>query len=209
MSDVYSESAKPTAVVWDVGRVLYRWDMRHLFRQLIADESELDWFLANVVTEEWHFEHDVGRPIAEMVAERKAMFPDQSELIDIYAARFNDTIPGPVPGTHDLIEALAGNGIPQFALTNFGVEFWDGFQPTAPVFTHMRDIVVSGYEKCAKPDPAIYEIAERRFAHEPQQLFFIDDRADNIAAAKARGWHGHVFRNAEDLSAQLRAYGLL
>ena len=38
------------AVVFDVGRVLYQWQLRTLFEKLIADRDELDWFLANVVT---------------------------------------------------------------------------------------------------------------------------------------------------------------
>ena len=44
------------AVVFDVGNVLYHWDMRRLFAKLIHDVGELDWFMANVVTEEWHFD---------------------------------------------------------------------------------------------------------------------------------------------------------
>ena len=43
-----------------------------------------------------------------------------------------------------------------------------------------------------KPHAGIYAEAERRFALTPQHTVFIDDRADNIAAACARGWHGIV-----------------
>lgn len=39
---VTSESAQPHAVIFDVGRVLFQWDLRHLFRQLIPDEGELE-----------------------------------------------------------------------------------------------------------------------------------------------------------------------
>ena len=49
------------AVVFDVGRVLFEWQLAALFEKLIDDRDELDWFLAHVVTEEWHFEHDRGR----------------------------------------------------------------------------------------------------------------------------------------------------
>ena len=64
------------AVVFDVGRVLYHWQLRALFEKLIDDSQELDWFLANVVTEEWHFEHARGRPLSAMVPERIALNPD-------------------------------------------------------------------------------------------------------------------------------------
>ena len=41
----------------------------------VADPDELAWFLDNVVTEEWHFEHDRGRALADMVPERIDVYP--------------------------------------------------------------------------------------------------------------------------------------
>lgn len=198
-----------TAVVFDVGRVLVQWDLRCLFAKLIDDPQELEWFVTNVVTEEWHHQHDEGRALADMVPERIAEFPDHAELIRAYATRFNETVPGPVPGTHDLARRLHARGVSIFGLTNFGHEFWAMFCPTQPIFDLFTDIVVSGTEKLAKPDPAIYALAEERFALPPQQLFFIDDKPENIAAATARGWQGHVFTDAARLEADLTQRGLL
>jgi 2-haloacid dehalogenase len=139
-----------SAVVFDVGRVLVEWDLRILFAKLIADPAELDWFLANVVTEAWHFEHDAGRELGEMVAERKRLFPQHAALIDAYAARFLETIPGPVQGTAALVDRLTARGVPLFAITNFASSFWAEFLPTQPVLRHFREIVVSG-------DDAMYD----------------------------------------------------
>jgi len=194
--------------VFDVGRVLFEWNLRNLFAKLIADPAELDWFLANVVTEEWHFEHDRGRPLAEMVAERVALFPDHAALIVAYSTRFNETIPGPVPGSLEIVAALATAGVPLFAITNFGAEFWDSFRPTQPIFEAFGDIVVSGVERVAKPDPAIFHIAAQRFGHDPARMLFIDDNADNVAAALGEGWQAHRFAGAAGLRGALRAMGL-
>jgi 2-haloacid dehalogenase len=199
----------PQAVVFDVGRVLFDWDLRCLFEKLIEDRQELDRFLAEVVTEQWHFECDGGRPVAEMVLERIARFPEHAHLIEAYRARFNETIPGEIPGTHAIVRRLAARGVPLYALTNFGAEFWAGFRPAQPIFDLFGDIVVSGDERCAKPDPRIYAIAEHRFGHPPQELFFTDDNAANVAAARARGWHAHLFTGAAGLEAELVAQGLL
>src|SRR3546814_9485997 len=108
------------SVIFDVGRVLFDWDLRHLFAKLIDDKDRLEWFVTNVVTPEWHFQHDAGRPLAEMVPELKAEFPDHAPLIDAYASRFNETIPGPMPGSLELVERLGAAGVPLFAITNFG-----------------------------------------------------------------------------------------
>lgn len=195
--------------MFDIGRVLFQWQLGTLFEKLIDDSEELAWFLAHVVTEEWHFEHDRGRALADMVPERIALFPQYESHIRAYATRFNETVPGPVDGTHDLVRRLAGRGVPLYCLTNFGDEFWQMFRPTQPIFDHFHDIVVSGVEKVAKPDPRIYEITESRTGRAGGQLFFTDDNPANIAAARARGWDAHLFTDAPSLEAQLMAAGLL
>ncbi|GAO54180.1 MULTISPECIES: HAD-IA family hydrolase [unclassified Novosphingobium] len=198
------------AVVWDIGRVLVQWRIASLYEKLIADPRELDWFLANVVTEEWHAQHDAGVPLAEMIAARSAEFPAYRPLIEAYAPNWLDAVPGPVTGTHELVRALDARGIPQFSITNFGADTWAMFRPTFPVLDHFRDIVVSGVEKLIKPDAAIFALAARRFGHEPARMLFIDDNAANIAAADALGWHTHHFRDdAAALRADLEARGLL
>jgi 2-haloacid dehalogenase len=197
------------AVVFDVGNVLYHWDMRALFAKLIADPAELDWFLAHVVTEEWHFQHDAGRPLAAMVPARIAAFPAYETHLNAYATRFNETIPGPVAGMLDLVTALNDAGVPLFGITNFGAEFWDMFRPTAPIFDLFRDIVVSGVEKCAKPDPEIYALALRRFGLAPGEGLFVDDRLENVEAARRNGFAAHHFTDAPRLRAALVTAGML
>jgi 2-haloacid dehalogenase len=197
------------AVVFDVGRVLFEWRLGALFEKLIEDPQELAWFLDHVVTEQWHFEHDRGRALAEMLPERIALFPQYEALIRAYATRFNETVPGPVEGTHALVERLAARGVPLFCLTNFGAELWQQFRPTQPIFDHFEDIIVSGVEKVAKPDPRIYDICEARSRRAGAQLFFTDDNPANIAAARARGWIAHLFTDAASLEAALVEAGLL
>lgn len=204
------ESLQPVqAVVFDVGRVLFQWDLRHLFAKLIDDPVELEWFVSHVVTEEWHFQHDAGRALADMVPERVAQFPRHANLIEAYATRFNESVPGPVPGSLELVEALDARGHPLFAITNFGAEFWPVFRETQPVFDRFREIVVSGVEKIAKPDPAIFNLAAARFGHDPEDMLFIDDNAANIASAAALGWQVHLFRESGALAEDLNARGLL
>lgn len=200
---------EPLAVVFDIGRVLFDWDLRHLFAKLIDDPAQLDWFLAEVVTEQWHFQSDAGRPLAEMVPERIAQFPAHAPLIEAYEARFNETLPSPIPGTHEIARRLAARGVPLHALTNFGAEFWTGFRPLQPIFELFADVVVSGEERVAKPDPRIYQIAERRFGRPPAELFFIDDNPANVEAAAGRGWQAHLFTDAVALEAELVEKGLL
>lgn len=197
------------AVVFDVGRVLVEWDLRCLYAKLIDDPEQLEWFVTHVVTEDWHYQHDAGRDLAEMVADRKRAFPDHADLIDAYATRFAETIPGPVKGSQELVDRLAARGVPLFAITNFATPFFAEFRPAHPVMLYFRDIVVSGDEKIAKPDPRIFDLAATRFGHAPGAMLFIDDNAANIAAAQALGWQVHHFNDAVTLEADLMRRGLI
>jgi 2-haloacid dehalogenase len=197
------------AVVFDVGKVLVRWE-RHLpFVQHFPDPAELDWFMDTVVPLEWHMRHDAGESAESLVAERTALFPDHADLIADWFARFNESIPGPVPGSPELVERLHANGVPLYAITNFGADTWAGYAPRNPLFARFRDIIVSGVEKLAKPGREIYDLAVLRFGHAPGVMLFIDDNLANVEAAQALGWQVHHFIDAAGLEADLSARGLL
>jgi 2-haloacid dehalogenase len=197
------------AVVFDVGKVLVQWERDLPFRDLIPDSAQRDWFMETVIPLSWHAQHDAGRAAAEMIAERSALYPDHAHLIRAWLTRFNDTVPGPVPGAVDLVEQLHTRGVPLYAITNFGDDTWAGFAPTFPLFERFRDIVVSGVEKLAKPGEAIYQLAQRRFGHDPQTMLFIDDSLPNVETARRLGWQAHHFVDTPTLRTELNRRGLL
>ena len=198
------------AVVFDVGNVLYHWDPRFLYERLIDDDQALAAFLRDVVTQEWHFQHDAGRPFAETSAELIARYPEHEALIAVWGPRFNESIGEPVPGMAEIVRELDSAGVPLYAITNFSGEFWPPFRVTAPeLFDRFRDIVVSGDEKLVKPDPAIYALALRRFGLGAGEAVFIDDNLANVAAANAAGFHAVHFTDAAAFRAELVRLGLL
>ena len=199
-----------SAVIFDVGNVLYHWDPRFLYERLIEDEQALELFLRDVVTPEWHFQHDVGRPFAETSAELAAHYPQHTELIRAWGSRFNESIGGRIAGMTGLVEDLAAKGVPLFGITNFSHEFWPAFREAeSSMFRHFRDVLVSGEVQMVKPDPAIYRLAMDRFGLAAEHVLFIDDRADNVAGAEAAGMRGHLFYSADVLRTEIHALGLL
>ena len=195
-------------MIFDIGRVLYEWDPRHLYERLIPPGAALDAFLRDVVTPEWHYQHDEGRDFADTSAELIALHPQHRALIEAWGPRFAESIPGPVAGMHALVERLDVAGVPLFAITNFSHEFFPPFRATeAKLFDRFRDIVVSGAEKLVKPDPAIYRLALARFGLAPEDAVFIDDNAANVAGAEAIGMTAILFTDAEALAVRLRALG--
>ena len=196
------------AVIFDVGRVLVDWQIRYLYERLIPEGEALDAFLRDVVTEEWHFQHDEGRPFAETSAELTALYPQHAELIALFGPRFNDTNSAAIPGMPELLAELDAAGVPLFAITNFSGEFFPPFRVKYPgMFDRFRDIVVSGDEKMVKPDAAIYRLALDRFGLKAEEAVFVDDNADNVAGAAALGIHAIRFTDEPALRVELRDLG--
>jgi 2-haloacid dehalogenase len=201
---------RPTSVVFDVGNVLVDWNPRAFFSQHISDPARLDHFLGEVATLDWHLQHDAGRPFAETSAELIARHPDEADNIRLWGARFGEQIGAVLPGMAAIVAALAARNVPLYALTNFSHEFWPPFRAReAALFAPFRDVLVSGEVKLIKPDPAIYALALDRFGLAPGEALFVDDRADNVAAAARCGFVGHRFTGAEALRTSLEAFALL
>ena len=200
----------PSAVVFDVGNVLYGWDPDSFLVRQIADDSARLQFIEDVGLWDWHETLDGGRSYAEAAAELSGKFPEYAHLIAAWGERFGETITDPVPGVHEIVGELDQRGVPLFAITNFSADFWAPFhQKEKGFFARFRDIVVSGVEKLLKPDPALYYLALDRFGLKPSQALFVDDRVINVEGAEAVGMHAHLFTTAEDLRSRLQSDGLL
>ena len=199
-----------SAVVFDVGNVLYGWDPdSFLVRQIADDEARLK-FIEDVGLWEWHDTLDGGRDFREAADELSGKFPEYAQLISAWGERFGETISDPVPGVHAIVEELDARGVPLFAITNFSADFWRPFyERERTFFSRFRDIVVSGQVKMLKPDPAIYYLALDRFHLKPAEALFIDDREINVEGARAVRMQAHPFTTAEDLRLRLQAEGLL
>jgi 2-haloacid dehalogenase len=197
----------PTIAVFDVGNVLIEWDPRHLYRQLFADPARMEWFLAEVCTNEWNVEQDRGRAFADAVAERIAKFPDLAAEIRAYDERWPETVPGEIKDTVVLLESLRANGTRTFAITNFSAEKFPLAQQRFGFLNGFEGVVVSGEEKVLKPDPAIYRTLLERHGLAAGDCLFIDDSPKNVDGARAVGMHAHHFTAPAALAVELKRLG--
>lgn len=69
-------------------------------------------------------------------------------------------------------------------------------------------IVVSAEEKVMKPDPEIYRRTLNRLGREPAESVFIDDFAENIAAARSLGMKTIHFNPSVHLPTELQILGI-
>jgi HAD superfamily hydrolase (TIGR01509 family) len=199
----------PTAVLFDVGNVIVRWDPRNLYAKLIADPAALDHFLAEVCPLSWHAETDRGKTFAANIAERATLHPEYTDLIHAWWDRWDEMCTGPIPETVAVMHDLHARGVPMHGLTNMSTESWPGIQALSPAFRYLRTVVVSGEEGVIKPDPAIYALVLARTGLNPADLLFVDDSAANIEAAARLGFHVHHFTDPAAFRPQLVQLGLL
>lgn len=199
----------PSAVIWDIGNVIVRWDPRTLYNHAIRGPALRERFLTQVCTLDWHFRHDLGVTFAENRAPLLARYPEFTEQILDWERRMPEMFSGAIPETEAAIAALADRGVPQFGLSNMSHEMIGPVRAMSPAFGHLRDIVISAETAIMKPDPRIYAQACLRFGIEPAQAIFVDDSQKNIEGAAALGFQTHHFTDPAKLRPALEAVGLL
>lgn len=204
-----AEDAKVKAAVFDIGGVLLDWDPRHLYRKLFGDPEEMERFLSEVCTPEWHAFHDRGASVAASCWRLAAVYPEQAELIWAWAQRSEEMVAGPIDETVEILAALRQRNVPCYALTNMEAETYPLRLARFPFLNWFDGTVVSGFEGIAKPDREIFWRLLERFELQPASTVFIDDNATNVDAARGLGMIAVRYHGAAQLRACLEGAGLL
>lgn len=199
--------SKPSSVIFDLGGVLIDWNPRHLYRKLFADETDMERFLSDVCSPQWNDGMDEGRSWVEATDELVRLYPDHEDNIRAFRNRWPEMLGGAMTDTVQLLEALHRNGTPLYALTNWSEETFELTRTEYPFLDYFQGIVVSGRERLRKPDSEIFRVLLKRYDIAPTQAVFIDDNADNVAAAAAVGLHAIRFLSATTLQPALRGLG--
>ena len=196
------------AVVFDFGGVVVEWNMRALFVEFFDDDSEMDAFLADVLTPAENLRCDLGTPLATVVGELVERHPNHRAPLEAWRDRWIETIPGEIDGTADLIADLRSLGLRLLGLSNFSAETFPWCRARYDVFEQFDDIVLSGEVGIAKPDPAVYRLVCDRNGVDPSEAVFLDDSPTNVAGAHAVGMPAFLFTDADQARADLRTVGL-
>ena len=199
---------RPDAVVFDIGNVLMYWDPEGFYDRRLGEAGRRRLF-AETGIEAMNLAVDAGAPFRATVEAHAAAHPAWRDDILCWYHNWIEMAAPRIEGSIALLRALRAKGVPVLALTNFGDDSFTYAQTQYDFLNEFDRTFVSGRMGVIKPDAEIYRQLEAATGIAPNGLIFTDDRAENIAAAAARGWRVHLFTNWEGWAERLVAEGLL
>lgn len=196
------------AVVFDIGNVLIEWNPERHYDRTVGEERRRALFEA-LDLHGMNDRVDRGEHFGTVVRGFAEANPDFAEEIHMWHDNWIEMASPAIDRSVRLLRALRAGGTPVFALSNFGIETFELGEAAYPFLTEFDRRYISGHMGTVKPESRIFEMMEQDCGVPPERLLFTDDRADNIAAAEARGWQVHLFDGPEGWARRLVGEGLL
>lgn len=185
-------------IIFDVGKVLVEWEPDVAMQKLGFDEATLKAVSeATVESNDWN-END--RSVLSD-GEQLQIFIDKAPAYEKEIRLFWDNI-GLAIWQYDYVkewmQELKTRGYRLYILSNYGRRTYAQTRETGLSFLEDVDGQLFSFEvHQIKPEPEIYQTLLRKFDLKPEECVFLDDRADNIAAAEDAGIHGIQFTGYE------------
>ena len=200
-------SASIDAVLFDLGRVLVDWDP---YRPYVGryPRDEVDRFFAEIDFMAFNHLQDAGRSWADARTALARTHPQHVALLDVYIDHFAESVLGEMPDASAVVADVRAAGLRALGLTNWPAETFHVAMTKTDVVGRLEDVLVSGRERVAKPDPAVFALAVERFGLDPARTLFTDDGERNVRAAAEAGFRTHLYEGPSGLRLRLRELGV-
>ena len=188
-------------IVFDLGGVVFARDPRKFEPEFIKFFS---YIMLPQMPRFWE-EYDRGMVSYEQVVSDLAEYNSCDRELADKNLRRSILTQEEIPATKALIAELKAAGYKLYVLSNMSLEFIEFLRKT-DVYKYFDGEVVSCEEHVVKPDAEIYKRLVDRYSLNEGETMFIDDRKENVEAARNQGWEGCNFnpRNPEESCAELR-----
>ncbi len=113
-----------------------------------------------------------------------------------------------IPGSMSLAQSLKNNGYKISILSNDSHTISQERRHRYGFDDLFDDIVISCHHGVAKPDSSLYRIALERLKVLPENCIFLDDRPENIEAARQLGINAIHFHNTPQAVCELEKSGV-
>ena len=202
------ETDKIDTLIFDLGKVLVRYDFRKLLADLKYDEETAQAVAdAMFLSPQWT-EGDRGVETEEEILqsfidnnpayeqEIRQTFEEMGRTISLYSY------------TKDWMKYLKKRGYKLYILSNFSKPLYDRCQKELKFLELMDGGYMSWQIHCLKPEPEIFQKLLSDFQIDPSKAVFLDDMIDNVAEARAQGLNAIHFTGRKQALKQLLEFGV-
>ena len=193
-------------IVFDIGNVLAQFRWKDLFSELGFDGEKFERIAAATVLHPtlWNEFDRSLRSDEDIISDCVSRAPEYEEDI----RKLFRTTAGLVeeyPYSYDWIKNLKEQGYRVYLLSNYGKTSFEAARDNGRLsFLPLVDGAVISYEvHIIKPDCEIYQILLDKYQLKAEECVFLDDRAENIAAAEQLGFHGIVVESYQQAAEAL------
>jgi len=196
-------------VVFDLGRVLLDFDylaLAHRFLPWCAAPSSdvIRWINQSTLLQRFESGELTTLDFCQQLMAATGFRGSLEQFRELFGDIFT-----PIPAMVQLNADLRARGIPTFIFSNTNDLAVECIRRQYPFFADFDGYIFSYEHHALKPRPALYEQVEVQTGRQGEEMFFLDDRLENIAAGAARGWQAVLHETPEKSRAAAQAAGLL
>ena len=181
----------PKGVIFDLGDVLFTWSPNtstripaHMMRRILSSTIWMDFECGYIE------QNACYRQIAQH------FFFSPAEVAEAFSQARDSLQPnyGMVSFIHNLKRQSQG-AIKIYAMSNISKEDWVVLSTKIPDWSIFDQVFTSGHAGMRKPDLKFYQHVLQDIELSPEDVIFIDDKMENVLAAKSLGIASVVFDN--------------
>jgi putative hydrolase of the HAD superfamily len=200
----------PTIILFDADEVIQTWesDYRAMFATLIAQGANVDHFISDIYTAEAPCLSGLGE-LASRLAPVLSQWKSTRSVADVLTIF---TRVHPDPEIVQLVRALRRSGLRCHLASNQHVHRASYMAETLGYAQLFDSAFYSCHIGAKKPDPAYFSAVLEQLRSEPERIVFIDDLAENVAAAREVGLQAiqfHISSGAAHLRRLLADVGIV
>ena len=201
--------ARPDIVVFDLGKVLLDFDYGIVASKIAAQGRVLAKEVLGIIGQTpLLFRYETGLLTkAQFFAEVRAATGFGGGLEE-FSELFGDIFV-PIEPMIELQAELQRSGIPTYIFSNTNELATEHIRKRFPFFNTFNGYILSYQHGAMKPDARLYEVVEKESGRRQDEILYLDDRPENIAAGAARGWQVILQETPQKTRTAVEKLGLL
>lgn len=174
-------------IIFDIGNVLATFQPRDFLYELFHDDQIVDCFFEVFFQELWH-KYDQGLySIDDMISLGIKELPNYEKEIRFMMNEWVNYV-RPIDSSMQIIKTYKENGYHLFILSNIPEDSYLYLKNNFDFIQEMDGGIYSYQDLLIKPDIRIYELLLERYSLNANESLFIDDKLENIEAARSLGF---------------------